>query len=127
MSETIIEYTKGSIGNDQFRSKLSELNVPVDANLDKLIRKHESGDFISFNEFGKNIFRQLNGYSLFDCLHCRSEHYNRVDKINMNNTKIVSPEKMGKQHFAYAGEIQQPKSRQIDNLHIEAQERHLGE
>jgi hypothetical protein len=45
----------------------------------------------------------------------------------MNNTKIVSPEKMGKSHFSYANEIKQPKGRDIDNLHKEAQERHLGE
>lgn len=63
--------------------------------MDKLIRRHEAGDFISFNEFGKNIFRQLNG----------SETYNRVDKINMNNVKIVSPEKTGKKHFGLADEI----------------------
>lgn len=30
---------------NEFRSKLSELNVPIDTNIDKLIRKHESGDF----------------------------------------------------------------------------------
>lgn len=35
----------------------------------------------------------------------RSETYNRVDKINMNNTKIVSPEKTGRNHFALAEEI----------------------
>ena len=54
------------------------------------------------------------------------EFYNRVDKINMNSKVIVSPEKTGKGHFAMADEIKQPKSRQIDNLHIEQQERHLG-
>lgn len=34
-----------------------EFNVPVDTQVDKLIRKHESGDFITYNEFGKHIFR----------------------------------------------------------------------
>jgi len=63
--------------------------------MDKLIRRHEAGDFISYNEFGKHVYRQLNG----------SEAYNRVDKINMNNNKIVSPEKAGKSHFALADEI----------------------
>jgi hypothetical protein len=29
-------------------------------------------------------------------IYYRSDHYNRVDKINMNNVKIVSPEKTGK-------------------------------
>ena len=41
-----------------------EYNVPVDATIDKLIRKHEAGDFQTYNEFGKIIFRQLNGYVL---------------------------------------------------------------
>ncbi len=63
------------------------------------------------------IFRLLNG----------SETYNRVDKVSMNNVKIVSPEKTGKTHFAYAEEIKQPKSRKIDDLHMEQQSRHLGE
>ena len=58
---------------------------------------------------------------------CSSEFYNRVDKINMNNTTIVSPEKTGKEHFQLVDEISQPKSRTIDNRHIEQQERHLGE
>jgi len=109
MTKTIQDYTKGNINVNKFREQLSEFKVPVDANMDKLIRKHEAGDFVSYNEFGKHIFRQLNG----------SETYNRVDKINMNNNKIVSPEKVGKNHFSYADEIKQPKSRAMDDLHIE--------
>eukprot|EP00347_Sterkiella_histriomuscorum_P014048 403362357 len=116
MANTIKDYTKGSINQNAFRASLGELNVPIDANIDKLIRKHESGDFQTYNQFGKEIFRKLNG----------DEFYNRVDKINMNSTKIVSPEKTGKEHFALADEIKQPKSRDIDNLHVEQQERHLG-
>lgn len=50
---------------------------------------------------------------------CRTETYNRVDKINMNNPKIVSPEKTGKNHFTYADEVKQPKSRGLDNHHME--------
>lgn len=34
-----------------------EYNVPIDAKLDTMIRKHEGGDFQSYNEFGKHIFR----------------------------------------------------------------------
>jgi hypothetical protein len=37
----------------------------------------------------------------------------------MNNPKIVSPEKAGKDHFSYAAEIKQPNSRQLDDLHKE--------
>jgi hypothetical protein len=116
MAATIKDYTKGTINQNAFRAKLSEYNVQVDSNIDKLIRKHESGDFQTYNSFGKEIFRKLNG----------DEFYNRVDKINMNSTTIVSPEKTGTNHFKMADEIKQPKSRQMDNLHIEQQERHLG-
>ena len=37
----------------------------------------------------------------------------------MNNAKIVSPEKTGKSHFALADDIAQPRSRAIDDLHME--------
>jgi hypothetical protein len=84
--------------------------------LDKLIRKHESGDFVSFNEFGKHIFRQLNG----------TEIYNRVDKINLNNPKIVSPEKTGKKPFTQTESVKQAKSREQDNIAIETEVRHIG-
>lgn len=42
-----------------------------------------------------------------DCLicFCSTEAYNRVDKINMNDVKIVAPEKTGKNHFSLANEI----------------------
>jgi len=59
------------------------------------------------------------GIFLFNNIIYRTEHYNRVDKINMNNVKIVSPEKTGKNHFSLANEIKQPKTRQLDELHIE--------
>ena len=78
-----------------------EFNVNVDADMDKLIRRHEAGDSQSYCEFGKRIFKQVNG----------TDFYNRVDKVNMNNTKIVAPEKTGKNHFDMATEINQPKTR----------------
>ena len=61
MAKTITDYTKGAINVNSFRSSLMEYNIPIDANIDKLIRKHESGDFQSYNQFGKEIFRKLNG------------------------------------------------------------------
>lgn len=57
MAKAISEYTKGTMNSSAFRSKLSTYNVPIDATMDKLIRRHEAGDFITYNEFGKNIFR----------------------------------------------------------------------
>ena len=86
MAKAIKGYTTGAINLNTFRGNLMDMNIGVDAELDKLLRRHESGDFVSYNEFGKKLFRELNG----------CETYNRVDKINMNNPKIVSPEKTGK-------------------------------
>lgn len=37
----------------------------------------------------------------------------------MNDPKIVSPEKTGKNHFKYADEVSYQNSRKYDNLHIE--------
>ncbi len=88
----------------------------MDAEMEKLIRRHEAGDFVTYNEFGKKIFRNLNGL----------ESYNRVDKINLNNPKIVSPEKTGKNQFALAEDIKQPHTRDYDNLHIQQQVRHTS-
>jgi len=92
MGKTLQGFTAGNVSSNQLRQQLSNFNVTVDVQLEKLLRKHEAGDFASYNDLGKHIFRQMNG----------SEVYNRVDKINMNNPKIVSPEKTGKRPFAHA-------------------------
>ena len=57
MTAVISDYTKGKINVNKFREQLGEYKIPVDATMDKLIRKHEAGDFVSYNEFGKQIFR----------------------------------------------------------------------
>lgn len=44
MANVIKDYTTGKMTLNNFRANLMEHNVPVDATLDKLIRKHESGD-----------------------------------------------------------------------------------
>ena len=108
ISKVINGYTQGQLGKNDFRAHLMNYNVNIDADLDKVIRKHESGDFQSFNEFGKRIFRQVNG----------TETYNRVDKINMNDTKIVSPEKKGEGHFNLATNIKKPNTRKMDDQYI---------
>ena len=57
MGAAVTDYTRGAITVNNFKEKLAAYNVPVDSNLDKLIRKHEAGDSISYSEFGKHIFR----------------------------------------------------------------------
>jgi len=75
MAEVIKAYTNGKMDINKFRTELSKYNIKIDADLDKLIRRHESGDHQSYIEFGKRIYRQLNG----------TEIYNRPEKVNMNN------------------------------------------
>lgn len=98
------------MNGQQLRQKLREYNVTIEPQIDKLIRKHESGDFVSYNEIGKLVYRQLNG----------SDLYNRVDKVNMNNPLIVSPEKTGKKPFTQTESIKDATSRQTDDLAIES-------
>eukprot|EP00352_Strombidinopsis_acuminata_P005166 CAMPEP_0176367476 /NCGR_PEP_ID=MMETSP0126-20121128/21911_1 /TAXON_ID=141414 ORGANISM="Strombidinopsis acuminatum, Strain SPMC142" /NCGR_SAMPLE_ID=MMETSP0126 /ASSEMBLY_ACC=CAM_ASM_000229 /LENGTH=106 /DNA_ID=CAMNT_0017725321 /DNA_START=371 /DNA_END=691 /DNA_ORIENTATION=- len=106
MSQAIRDYSGGKTNVNQFKSALSDNEIPIDNKLDTLIRRHESGDTIKYNEFGKHIYPQLNG----------AEVYNRVDKINMNNPKIVGAEKTGKA-FGFNNEIDTKKKRALDNEH----------
>ena len=67
-------------------SKLSEFNIQVDERVNTLIRNTESGSIPCFNDFGKVILRRLSGLNA----------YNRVDKINLNNDRIVNPNTAGR-------------------------------
>jgi hypothetical protein len=116
MSKVIKDYSNGKSNVNNFRAELMNRNITIDAEMDKLIRRQEAGDFVSQSDFGKKIYRELNG----------SELYNRPEKVNMNDTKVVSPEKTGKNHFAVGAEQKQPNSRKVDDEHISQQHRHLG-
>jgi len=50
-----------------------------------MLQKHEAGDTQSYNQFGKLIFRQLNG----------SELYRNNDKINLNTGEVSIPSELG--------------------------------
>ena len=71
---------------NEFRAQLMFKDIPIDEKLDGMIRKQECGDSVSYNQMGTHIFRQLNG----------NDAYNRVDKPNMNNSKLVAPDNSGK-------------------------------
>ena len=116
MSGVIKDYQSGKTNVNQFRAELMNHNVTLDAEMDRLIRRQEAGDFVSQADFGKKIYREING----------TELYNRPDKVNMNDTKVVSPAKTGKNHFAVGADMKQPNSRKLDNEHISQQSRHLG-
>lgn len=57
MSDAIKKYTSGKISVGKFKEQLSYGEVKVDPKLETLIRKHEAGDSVTYNEFGKHIFR----------------------------------------------------------------------
>jgi hypothetical protein len=61
ISKTLKAYTLGLVNANTLRSQLRENQVQIDPQLDKLIRKHESGDFVSYVDLGKQVYRQLNG------------------------------------------------------------------
>lgn len=115
MSQAIRAYSGGKMNVTDFKNALADNEIKIDNKLDTLIRRHESGDTIKYNEFGKQIYMQLNG----------AEIYNRVDKINMNNPKIVGAEKTGKS-FGFNDEIDTKRKRALDNEHQSQQTRYTG-
>ena len=115
VGQTLRDYTAGKVSQQALREKLAEYHVQVEAPLDKLLRRHEAGDFVTYNELGMQVFRQLNGTDLYD----------RVDKIALNNPKIVSPEKTGRP-FTGVDAVPQMGRAAVDALHVEKQERHIG-
>ena len=61
MAVAIGQYSNGKMSLNDFRAELYDKNVKIDADMDKLLRKHEAGDTQSYAEFGKRIYRQMNG------------------------------------------------------------------
>lgn len=116
MSKVIKDYQSGKVNVNQFKSELRDKNIQMDAEMDRLVRRQEAGDFVSQSDFGKKIYKNLNG----------SDIYNRPDKVNMNDQQMISPEKTGKNHFAVGQDVKQAHSRKVDNTHMDAQQRHLG-
>ncbi len=76
----------GHLTKNEFIQRLSESNIAIDERVKTLIRNTESGSIPPFNEFGKVILRRMSGLQV----------YNRVDKINLNNDRIVNPAKVGR-------------------------------
>jgi hypothetical protein len=89
-----------------------ESEVEVDDKIQSLINKQEAGEPVSYHTYGSHIFRKLNG----------TDSYNRVDKINLNNSKIVATEKLSKP-FSYAQSLSEKKTRDTDNELMEEQVR----
>lgn len=89
----------GKLSKDQFVGKLHEFDIQVDERVNTLIRNTESGSIPRFYEFGKVILRRLSGLNA----------YNRVDKVNLNNDRIVNPSKTGRT-FGFIQPLLTPES-----------------
>ena len=56
-------------------------NVNVDEQLERMLQRHEAGDSVNYVQFGKLIFRELNGQEL----------YRNNSKINLNAAEVSVP------------------------------------
>ena len=74
--------------------------------MNTLIRRVEAGDTPSFVEFGKHATRMMNGTSII----------NRVDKINLNNDKIVEVKNSGRAFGFVDAKIDDERHDQIHQL-----------
>lgn len=104
----------GNLTKNEFIEKLSENNIAIDERVNTLIRNTEAGSVPPFNEFGKVILRRLNGLNA----------YNRVDKINLNNDRIVNPAKVGRTFGLIAAKVTPDIH---DDVITQRQTRFLGE
>lgn len=57
VGQALRNLTSGSLNTNALRQQLKAYNVPIDAHLDKLLRRHDAGDFVTYNEIGKHVFR----------------------------------------------------------------------
>lgn len=86
LTDSIRLYMTGKIPVAEFVMDLDQHNINMTERIRTLIRNKEAGNTPKFNEFGKAILRDANG----------SEMYNRVDKVNMDNNRIVTPGMAGR-------------------------------
>lgn len=91
------KYTSGAANEAEFRNALRKHGVETDPQFDKLISKHEAGDFITHKDLGKEALRRV----------VDPAKYNHVDKINLQNPTYVVKEKVGKDPVSLTGEIGQ--------------------
>lgn len=86
ITASIKEYMTGKLNKDEFVSALYEHEIPVTERVNTLIRNTEAGNVPPFCDFGKEILRQTYG----------CDKYNRVDKVQLNNNRIVTPGHAGR-------------------------------
>jgi hypothetical protein len=115
ITKVIRSYTTGEVNSSKFKDTLIAHGIKSDVELEKLIRRHESGDHINYNEFGKKIFKQIHGPDA-----------HRTGKINTNNPDIVSIDKMGTDPFKMTESFSKPNGKKVDKLTTSNQTRYVG-
>lgn len=91
------KYTTGAVSEAEFRKQLRTNGVKTDAHFDKLIAKHEAGDFITHKDLGKEALRRVVAPS----------KYNLANKINLLNPSYLVKENQGKDPVKLTEEIKQ--------------------
>ena len=85
------QYTDGIITDGQFKAKIREFGLKADTNINRMITKHESGDFQHHNAFSTKLLHQ-----------CASE---RKSLPSTNEEVYQSPGKPGKNPIAMTHDI----------------------
>ena len=57
LSQSLRDYTSGTKSTSDFRKALEDNGVKINPFIDKLLRKNDCGDSVSFLDFGKEIFK----------------------------------------------------------------------
>ena len=55
----LTKYKEGEVTASDFKQKLAQNDIEISPQLSTLFRKNEVGDNVSFLQFGKEIFRQV--------------------------------------------------------------------
>lgn len=97
VEQLVRKYTSGVASENEFRNGLRRQGVKIDSQFDKLISKHEAGDFISHKELGKEALRRV----------IEPSKYNHVNKINLQNPSYLVKENKGKDPVSLTSEITQ--------------------
>jgi hypothetical protein len=97
VEQLVRKYTNGGASESDFRKGLKEYGVKTDATFNKLIAKHESGDFITHNQFGKEALRRV----------VEPSKYNHANKINLKNPSYVVKDLQGSDPVGITNELQQ--------------------
>jgi hypothetical protein len=91
------QYTNGIDSESDFRKGLSSHGVQADAQFNKLIAKHEAGNFVSHNQFGKEALRRV----------IDPAAYNHSNKVTLKNPSYVGKDNQGGDPVKFSSGITQ--------------------